>query len=78
MIELYGQTKSEKLANENIAARQIIKEILQFNVSERQKYLIIYYLSLELEDIEKVQLISNFLKDINPNLTITDIYKGGI
>ena len=77
MSELYGQTNAEKLADENITARKIVSEISNFGISERQKYLIMYYLSLELEDIEKAQVISSFLKEIEPNMTITGIYEGG-
>ena len=78
MSELYGQTNSEKLANENNTARKIVSEIMNFGISERQKYLIMYYLSLELENVENAQLTSNFIKEIVPNLTITGIYEGGV
>lgn len=76
MSELYGKTNADKLAEENNVARKIVSEISQFGVSERQKYLIMYYLSLELEDIEKAQTISSILKELVPNLTITGIYEG--
>jgi len=76
MSELYGSTNADKLAEESIVARKIIGEIYQFGISERQKYLIMYYLSLELEDIEKAQNISGFLKELVPNLTIAGIYEG--
>jgi len=77
MSELYGKTNADKLAEENEIARKIVREISQFEVTERQKYLIMYYLSLELEDIEKAQEISSFFKELLPNLTITGIYEGG-
>jgi hypothetical protein len=76
MSELYGKTNADKLAEENDVARKIVSEISQFGVSERQKYLIMYYLSLELEDIEKAQTISSILKELVPNLTIIGIYEG--
>jgi len=78
MSELYGKTNADKLAEENVIARKIINEILQFGISERQKYLIMYYLGLELEDIEKSQAVSNMLKELVPNLTITSIYEGNV
>lgn len=78
MTEMYGQTKAEKLAEENLVARKIVKEISQFGVSERQRCLIMYYLSLELENIERAQVISNFLKETCPELTITGIYEGNL
>jgi len=76
MSELYGKTNADKLAEENEIARKIVREISQFEVTERQKYLIMYYLSLELEDIENAQEISSFFKELLPNLTITGIYEG--
>lgn len=77
MTEMYGQTKAEKLAEENLTARKIVSEIANFGISERQRYLIMYYLSLELENIEKSQEISAFLKEVAPELTITGLYEGG-
>jgi hypothetical protein len=77
MTEIYGQTRAEKLAEENLTARKIVREISQFGVSERQRYLIMYYMSLELENIEKAQEISSFLKEQVPELTITGLYEGG-
>jgi hypothetical protein len=76
MTELFGKTKSDKLAEENTTARKIVQEILQYGVSERQKQLILYYLSLELENIDQVQTISSALKEICPEMTITGIYEG--
>jgi len=76
MTELYGKSNADKLAEENLIARKIVKEIAEFGVSERQRCLIMYYLSLELEDVEKAQVISSFLKECVPDLTITGLYEG--
>jgi hypothetical protein len=76
MTEMFGKTTADKLAEENATARKIVGEITQFGVNERQKYLIMYYMSLELENIEHVQEISSFLKELVPDLTITGIYEG--
>ena len=75
-MELFGKSNADKLAEENLLARQIVKEISEFGISERQRCLIMYYLSLELEDIEKAQTISFFLKECIPDLTIAGIYEG--
>lgn len=75
-MELYGKSKADKLAEENEVARKIVSEISNFGVSDRQRYLIIYLLSLELEDIEKVQEISSFIKDLYPDVNMTHIYEG--
>jgi len=77
MSELYGQTNADKLAEENNIVRKIVSEIINFGISERQKYLLMYYLSLELENVENAQVVSSFIKEIVPNLTITGIYEGG-
>lgn len=76
MTELYGKSNADKLAEENLIARKIVKEISEFGISERQRCLIMYYLSLELEDIEKAQVVSSFLKECMPDLTITGLYEG--
>jgi len=76
MTELYGKSNVDKLAEESLVARKIVKEISTFGISERQKCLILCYLSLELEDIEKAQVIFSFLKECMPDLTITSIYEG--
>ena len=76
MIELYGKSNTDKLAEESLIARKIVKEIAEFGISDRQRCLIMYYLSLELEDIEKTQAISSFLKECIPDLTIIGLYKG--
>jgi hypothetical protein len=75
-MEKYGQTRSEKLAEENSTARKIVREISQFGVSDRQRYLIMYYLCMELEDMEKVKAISSFLQEQCPDINITSIYEG--
>lgn len=77
MTELFGKSNGDKLAEENLLARKIVKEISEFGVSERQRCLIMYYLSLELEDVEKAQVISSFLKECIPDLTIVGVYDGG-
>jgi hypothetical protein len=75
-MESYGQTRADKLAEENRIARQIVSEIANYGVSDRQRWLIMYYLSLELEDVEKMQETTAFLKEINPNINMTHIYEG--
>lgn len=75
MTEIYGKIKAEKLAEESLIVRKIIDEIFRFGINERQKQLIIYYLSLELEDIEKAQVISSFLKETLTDLAISEMYK---
>jgi hypothetical protein len=74
VIEKFGSINSEKIAEENKIARQIVKEISQFGVTDRQRYSIMYYLSLELENIENVKKISVLIKESCPEVSLTTIY----
>lgn len=76
MTEIIGKTNADKLAEENKIARQIVSEIANFGISDRQRWLIMYYLCLELEDVDKMQEVSAFLKEINPHIDMTKIYEG--
>jgi hypothetical protein len=76
MTEIYGQTKADKLAEENNIARKIVSEISNYGVSDRQRWLIIYYLALEIENVDKMQETCSFLKEINPEINLTKIYEG--
>lgn len=62
-VEIYGELQSEKLAIDNRAARQIVKEINDFGVSDRQRWLIINCLALELENVEEMKAITSFIKE---------------
>jgi hypothetical protein len=62
--ELFGQTQSEKLATDNNAARQIVREINLFGINDRQRWLIIHLLSLELENIDEMKSLSKFISDM--------------
>jgi len=59
---LYGKLSSENFAEENQICRQIVKEISQFGVSERQRLFIIYTLALELEDSSCMKAITSAVK----------------
>ena len=58
----YGTTKSELDADNILMCREIVKEILNFGVSEEQKIKIIHLLSLELEDRN---LMLSIVKSVN-------------
>jgi len=60
----YGETESEKNASDTFKCRQIVKEILDFGVTEYQKIKIIQLLSLELEDREKMNKLSEMTKSL--------------
>ncbi len=60
--QYYGQLGSEKMAEENRAAREIVKEIGNFGINERQRWMIIYMLAMELENIEDLKALTSFVK----------------
>ena len=68
-IKLYGVTAEEKLLNEKTQCRSIVKEILDFGVSERQKYQLIKMLAENLENYTHMKRLT----DVVDELEITDI-----
>jgi len=73
----YGQMQSEKIAYDNNQARQIVSEINQFGVNDRQRWLIIYQLSLELENIDEMKDMTSHIKELKGDtLFISKIYGG--
>lgn len=73
----YGKTEAETDAENSLKCRQIVSEILNFGVSESQKLKIIQLLSLELEDRDRMEKLSNLTKALlddknkKPNKLIT-------
>jgi hypothetical protein len=63
-MKKYGRTEEEKQLEKTIQCREIVKEILNFGVSEFQKVKIIHFLSLEMENREDMLQLSNICKDI--------------
>lgn len=59
----YGTLQSEKLAEENQVAREIVREINNFGINERQRWLVIYFLALELENIQDLKSLTEFIKE---------------
>ena len=54
--------KLEKIAREKQKAREIVKEIENFGVTEQQKYDVIYGIALSLENNEAMKDIVDILK----------------
>ena len=63
-MKKYGRTEEEKQLEKTIQCREIVKEILNFGVSEFQKVKIIHFLSLEMENRENMLQLSNICKSI--------------
>lgn len=77
MIDEIGQTASDKLASDSKVSRQIVKEIGQFGINDRQRWLIIYYLSMELENVEEMKAMTSYIKEVKGNsIFINQIYGG--
>lgn len=72
---IYGHTKSESLAKDSQIAREIVREIGNFGINDRQRWLVIYNLALELEDVEEMREVSAFIKELKgEDLFITKIF----
>ena len=61
---LYGQAQSEKRAEENEGCRQIVKEINNFGITQRQTLLLIHLLASELENIEHMRAITRLVREL--------------
>lgn len=73
----YGQLHSEKLALESKISRQIVSEINQFGINDRQRWLVIYYLALEMENVDEMKELTGFIKELKgDSLFISKIYGG--
>lgn len=77
MEKLYGNLQSETLALENMKCRQIVSEITNFGVNDRQIMMIIYLLSLNLENNDKMREISSLIRSLEETLFITDMSEDG-
>ena len=64
-IEKYGETEAEQDIQLMIKSREIVKEIVNFGVTESQKIQIIKLLSLELEDGNLMREIAKTLENKN-------------
>ena len=57
-----NKNKSKKIATDRSKAREIVNEILNFGVNEDQKMHILYLIAINLESVEAMKDITNFLK----------------
>jgi len=61
-MKSYGKSESDLHTEKMIQCREIVKEIINFGVTEDQKLQIIYLLSLELESRDKMLGISKLVQ----------------
>lgn len=64
MTQLYGQAQSEKRAAENLICRQIVREISNFGITQRQSLLVMYLLASELENVEQMRAITKLVREL--------------
>ena len=63
-VKKYGTTKEENDVQDMIKCREIVQEILNFGVNQRQLLKIAYLLSLELENRDDMVTISGCIQEI--------------
>jgi hypothetical protein len=60
---MYGKLDSERIADENKTCRQIVSEIMNFGVTQRQIWYIIYLLGMHLDDVDEMREVAGFVKE---------------
>lgn len=63
---LYGKTDQEKLLAERQHSREIVAEVLNFGVSDRQLYQLIELLAMNIEDHVAMQRITTLVNELMP------------
>lgn len=67
-IELLNKARDDILEKQE--CRDVVREIMNFNVSQRQIIEIINLLALELEDTEQMRTIRNAIKEIKGDAVV--------
>jgi hypothetical protein len=68
MINHYGETNSDEKLKKIQLCREISKKIIDFGVDDDQILAIIKFLSYELENVEKMKLLTDFMKELDNNI----------
>jgi len=64
MINHYGETNGDEKLKKIQLSRDITKKIIDFGVNDDQILMIIKFLSYELENVEKMKLLTDFIKEL--------------
>lgn len=72
-MKTYGVLESEKIAELNLMARNIVKELNDFGINDHQRQMIIYLLALELEDRQTMLDVTTIIREQNDHLLVTDL-----
>lgn len=74
---MFGQLDSEKLAKDSQVAREIVREIGHFGINDRQRWLILYYLAMELENMDEMKEVTGFIRETKgSDIFISRLYGG--
>ena len=63
-MEKIGKTENEIDANQLLECRKIVKNIIDFGITEKQKIQIIYLISLELESRDALNIFVDSVKKV--------------
>lgn len=63
-MEFYGKTKSEEDLEQILQCREIVKEILNFGVNQRQILMLVQFLGQELERHEDMVAVVTLARDL--------------
>lgn len=72
-IRKYGTSNDEKVIQESIEAKEIVREIINHGVSQKQIFYILNDLALNLEDMEHCRRIVNLLKELSENDVVSSL-----
>lgn len=61
-VKHYGTTHEEDSAEHTVKCRQIVRTLIDFGVSEKEKLKIIFLLALELENRDHLQDITSLIE----------------
>lgn len=67
---LYGQIQAEKLASDIQICREIVKEIGDFGINDKQRITIINLLAMELENNNLSREIVKLIRDSEDNIRL--------
>tara|TARA_B100000700_G_C14950176_1_gene811268 strand:- start:496 stop:732 length:237 start_codon:yes stop_codon:yes gene_type:complete len=68
-MKVFGKSEEEEEIHERAKAREICQVILEYGINQNQIKHLIYLLSLELEDIQLMQTITQTIKSYKQDLS---------
>lgn len=78
MTKIYGELESEKIASENNVARRIVKEINDFGINDRQRWMIIKLIALEIECVDHMKTLVSVIDELKgEEIFVSRIFSSG-